>query len=84
MRKTTKGDIFTLLVLILSAATSVTVLWAFAHFGNAEVDDLPYDFEAGHLLLPFFAVQIIAFKPWAYLLDFIFRLFEHSRRNNHD
>ena len=60
----------------MSAATSVTVLWAFAHFGNAEVDDLPYDFEAGHLLLPFFAVQIITFKPWAYLLDRIFRLFE--------
>jgi hypothetical protein len=72
MRKTTKDDIFTMLVLILSAATSALIGWVLYHFGNAEVDD----FKLGPNLLPFFAMQIITFKPWAYLLDYIFRLFE--------
>jgi O-antigen ligase len=76
MRKTTKDDIFTMLVLILSAATSVLIGWAFCHFGNAEVDD----FKVGPNLLPFFVWMVIAFKPWAYLLDFVFRLFE---KKNH-
>lgn len=75
MRKTTKDDIFTLLVIILSAATSVLIGWASIHFGDVEVDD----FKLRPNLLPFFVWMVIAFKPWAYLLDYIFRLFENKK-----
>jgi len=75
MKTETKQWIFTLLVLILSAATSVLIGWALCHFGNAEVDD----FKVGPNLLPFFVWMVIAFKPWAILLDYIFRLFENKK-----
>ena len=71
MRKTTKDDIFWMLVFILSAATSALVLWGLARFfGNTEVDEIAGMFPA------FMVVTAVAFVPWAYLLDFVFRLFE--------
>ena len=76
MRNTTKDDIFWMLVFILSAATSVLVGCTFHHFGNAEVDDL-WDY-----IIPFFVWMVIAFKPWAYLLDYVFRLFENKNSKN--
>lgn len=77
MTTETKKEIFCLLTLILGATTSVLVLWTLHHFfGNAEVDD-PRDY-----ILPFFIWTAIASVPWAYLLDYVFRLFEDKNSKN--
>jgi len=75
MKTETKQWIFTLLVFILSAATSVLIVCALFHFGDVEWDD----FKRRPDLLPFFVWMAIAFKPWAILLDYIFRLFENKK-----
>ena len=74
MRKTTKDDIFTMLVLILSAATSVLIGW-----GCSKISSQPAVDDLGAYIIPFFIGMIIVFKPWAYLLDYIFRLFEKKK-----
>lgn len=75
MTTETKKEIFCLLVLILSAATSVLIGWASIHFGDVDVDD----FKLRPNLLPFFVWMVIVFKPWLYVLDFVFRLFEKKK-----
>lgn len=74
MTTETKKEIFCLLTLVLSAATSVLVLWTFCHFfGNTEVDEIAGMFPG------FLGVTAVAAVPWAYLLDYVFRLFENRK-----
>lgn len=73
MTTETKQWIFCLLTLVLSATTSVLVLWKLHHFFNTEVVEIE------GMLPGFLIVTAVASVPWAYLLDFVFRLFENRK-----
>ena len=75
MTTETKQDIFTLLMFILSAATSVLIVLVLFHLGDVDMDD----FKLRPNLLPFFVWWVIVIKPWAYLLGYIFRLSEKKK-----
>ena len=70
MTTETKKEIFCLLTLVLSATTSVLVLWTLCHFfGNTEVDEIAGMFPG------FLIVTAVASVPWAYGVNAVFTYF---------
>ena len=73
MKTETKQWIFFLLMRILSETTSALVLWELTQFFGTEVTEIEGMIPASMV------VTAVAFVPWVYLLDCVFRLFEKKK-----